>query len=293
MLPPAEVDPVTGYRSYSVKQLRQLNRIVALKGLGMTLGQIRKLLDGITVDELRGMLLLLQAQLERELQRQRHHLLGVEARLRHIAQEDDMPADDIVVKQIPPLGVVVIADTAPGWGPEDIVPAVNRARVKFDQLGISGLVKVAGPFMLFYEKTDGQEVTVNVALPVAEEPPGLPPPRSAAAPLPASIRWFTRIWPPGSRRTAISRTGPGAISGSMRWMTSPRPISRSSRPSCPLPGRQTAPDHTGASRLAKAPAQHATTWRKQAAASAAMPTPGLATPPMRRTEVAVIGGSLK
>jgi hypothetical protein len=56
------------------------------------------------------------------------------------------------------------------------VPTVNRARVKFDQLGISGLVKLAGPFMLFYEQTDGQEVTVNVALPVAEEPAELPPP---------------------------------------------------------------------------------------------------------------------
>ncbi|MGE5131774.1 MAG: MerR family transcriptional regulator [Gemmatimonadota bacterium] len=30
LLPPAEADPVTGYRSYSAEQLRQLNRIVAL-----------------------------------------------------------------------------------------------------------------------------------------------------------------------------------------------------------------------------------------------------------------------
>lgn len=68
------------------------------------------------------MLMLRRAQLERELQRQRHHLLGVEARLRHIAQEDDMPADDVVVKQIPPLGVVVIADTsAAGWDTQDLV----------------------------------------------------------------------------------------------------------------------------------------------------------------------------
>lgn len=40
LLPPAEVDPATGYRSYSAKQLRQLNRIVALKDIGLTLGQI-------------------------------------------------------------------------------------------------------------------------------------------------------------------------------------------------------------------------------------------------------------
>ena len=176
LLPPAEVDPVTGYRSYSGQQLRQLNRIVALKDLGLTLGQIRQLLGGITVDELRGMLLLRQAQLEHEVRQQRHYLLGVEARLRHIAQEDDMPADDIVVKQVPPLAVVVIADTAPGWGVQNIVPAVNRARVKFDQLGISALVKVACLFMLFYEETDGHEITVNVALPVAEQSAELPAP---------------------------------------------------------------------------------------------------------------------
>jgi DNA-binding transcriptional MerR regulator/effector-binding domain-containing protein len=197
LLPPADVDPVTGYRSYSAKQLRQLNRIVALKDMGLTLGQIRQLLDGITVEELRGMLLLRRAQLERELQRQQHHLLGVEARLRHIAQEDDMPADDIVVKQIQPLGVVVIADAAPGWGTQNIVPAVNRARVKFDQLGISGLVKVAGPFMLVYEHTEGQEITVNVALPVAEEPPELPPP----------ARY--RVLPAIEAATAV-RSGPAA-----------------------------------------------------------------------------------
>ena len=197
LLAPADVDPVTGYRSYSAKQLRQLNRIVALKDLGLTLGQIRQLLDGITVEELRGMLLMRRAQLERELQQQRHHLLGVEARLRHIAQEDDMPADDIVVKQIPPLGVIVIADTAPGWGTENLVPAVNRARVKFDQLGISGLVKASGPFMLFYEQTDGQEVTVNVALQVAEEPAELPPP--------AHYRVL-----PATEAAAAVRSGPAA-----------------------------------------------------------------------------------
>jgi DNA-binding transcriptional MerR regulator len=176
LLRPAEVDPVTGYRSYSPKQLQQLNRIVALKDLGLTLGQIRRLLDGITVEELRGMLLLRQAQLERELQRRQRHLLLVEARLRHIAQEDDLAADDIVVKQIPPLAVVAIAERVPGWGTENVVPAVNRARAKFDQLAICGLVEVTGPFVLFYEETEGPEFTVNLALPVAGEPPALPAP---------------------------------------------------------------------------------------------------------------------
>jgi DNA-binding transcriptional MerR regulator len=174
LLPPSQVDPVTGYRAYSVGQLRQLNRIVALKELGLTLTQVRQLLAGITVEELRGMLLLRRTQLESELEKQARHLAGVEARLRYIAKENDMPADDIVVKKIPAQGAVVIADRAPVFITEHIVAAVNRAREKFDQLGIVDLAKPAGPFIICYERHD--DVTVNVCLPVAEEPAGLPEP---------------------------------------------------------------------------------------------------------------------
>lgn len=68
LLRPAQVDPVTGYRGYSPGQLGQLNRIIALKELGLSLTQARRLLDGITLDELRGMLILRRAQLEHEVE---------------------------------------------------------------------------------------------------------------------------------------------------------------------------------------------------------------------------------
>jgi DNA-binding transcriptional MerR regulator len=126
LLPPATVDPDTGYRGYSARQLTQLNRILALKELGLSLTQARRLLDGVTVEELSGMLILRRAQLEHELDQHQNQLLGVEARLRSIAREDAMPADDIMAKTIPAIGVVVIAGQAPGWGPENIVPVVNR-----------------------------------------------------------------------------------------------------------------------------------------------------------------------
>ena len=67
LLCPATVDPDTGYRGYSADQLGQLNRIMALKELGLSLAQARRLLDGITLDELHGMLILRRAQLEHEL----------------------------------------------------------------------------------------------------------------------------------------------------------------------------------------------------------------------------------
>jgi DNA-binding transcriptional MerR regulator/effector-binding domain-containing protein len=176
LLRPAHVDPETGYRSYSADQLGQLNRIIALKDLGFSLTQTGKLLSGITVEELRGMLALRRAQLEQELEEYTSRLLGVEARLRYIEGEDAMPADDITVKKIPAMGVVAIGATAPGYAPEQVIEPVNRSRVKFDELGIPGLVKVTGPYLLFFEDNKGDDITVYVALPVAEPPAELPPP---------------------------------------------------------------------------------------------------------------------
>jgi DNA-binding transcriptional MerR regulator/effector-binding domain-containing protein len=176
LLRPAKVDPETGYRGYSAEQLGRLNRIVALKELGLSLTQTRQLLDGITLEELQGMLMLRRAQLEHELEEHRSQLLGVEARLRYIAREGAMPADDIVVKKIPEMGVVAIAARAPGFGAPNIVPVVNRAKELFDQLGVSERVKEAGPYLIFYEHDHGQDVTVYLALPVAEPPAELPEP---------------------------------------------------------------------------------------------------------------------
>ena len=176
LLRPAQVDPETGYRSYSADQLGQLNRIIALKDLGFSLTQVGKLLSGITVEELRGMLTLRRAQLEQELDAYTSRLLGVEARLRYIEGEDAKPADDITVKKIPAMGVVAISASAPGFRPEQVIDPVNRSRAQFDELGIPALVKAAGPYMLFFEDNEGDDVTVYVALPVAEPPAELPPP---------------------------------------------------------------------------------------------------------------------
>src|SRR6202046_2386552 len=176
LLAPASVDPETGYRCYLPSQLGQLNRIIALKELGLSLTQSRQLVTGITAEELRGMLVLRRAQLEQELEAHKKQLLEVEARLGYIEQEGTMPADDITMKRIPAMGVVAIAGTAPAYGPENIVPVVNRSRLQFDELAIAELAKVTGPFMIFYEDHEGGEVTVYLALPVAERPAEIPEP---------------------------------------------------------------------------------------------------------------------
>jgi hypothetical protein len=149
---------------------------MALKELGLSLTQARRLLDGVTLGELRGMLILRRAQLEHELEEHKNQLLGVEARLRSIAREDAVPADDIVTKRIPAIGVVVIAGQAPGFGAANIVPVVNQLDAQFDQLRIHDRVKEAGPRIVFYEREHGEDITVCLALPVAEPPGELPAP---------------------------------------------------------------------------------------------------------------------
>lgn len=177
LLNPASVDPDTGYRGYQASQLVQLNRIIALKELGLSLTQAQRLVDGITVGELRGMLTLRRAQLERELAEHTNQLLGVEARLRFIARENAMPADDIVAKTIPATGAVVLKEKAPGMAPQYAVPAVNRLAGRFDELGIAHRIKETGPRVIFFEDLQNEEeVTICLALPVAEPPADLPAP---------------------------------------------------------------------------------------------------------------------
>src|SRR5678815_5514300 len=68
LLKPVEVDNFTGYRYYSASQLPRLHRILALKGLGFSLEQIGAALDdGLTPEQMRGMLKLRHAQINQEL----------------------------------------------------------------------------------------------------------------------------------------------------------------------------------------------------------------------------------
>ncbi len=102
LISPVYTDPQTGYRYYSAKQLPRLNRILALKELGLTLEQIGQLLeDGITTDELRGMLTLKKAQIEQTLHEEAARLRYVESRIRQLGAERHMQNLDVVVKPIP------------------------------------------------------------------------------------------------------------------------------------------------------------------------------------------------
>jgi len=101
LLSPVRIDSQTGYRFYSAKQLPRLNRILALKELGLTLEQIKPLLDGeIPVAEMRAMLTERRDRAEEALRLEEARLRQIESRIAQIDEHGDARGEDVVVKSI-------------------------------------------------------------------------------------------------------------------------------------------------------------------------------------------------
>ena len=116
LLEPHKIDPINGYRYYGFDQLPRLNRILALKGLGLTLEQIKLLLnDDLPAEQLRGMLRLKQVEIQQKMDQEKERLARVEARLKMIEQENKMPNYEIVIKEINPIQVASIRETIPSY----------------------------------------------------------------------------------------------------------------------------------------------------------------------------------
>jgi DNA-binding transcriptional MerR regulator len=165
---PAQVDRFTGYRYYTYDQLPRLNRILVLKGLGFSLEEIRQMLDGgMNSDELRGMLRLRRAQLERQAEEALDKLRQIEIRLKQIEQEGKMPQIDVLLKQVEPLTVV---------GAREVVPSPAQMRDRCIALNAQAceLIESAGlktngiSFALYYS---GEENGIDVEMAYVVEPP--------------------------------------------------------------------------------------------------------------------------
>lgn len=114
LLEPEEIDRFTGYRYYTIEQLPRLNRILALKDLGLSLEQIKDLLDeGLPPERLRGMLMLKQRELAQEIDASQSRLARVEARLQRIEHEDDPSPYEVVVKAVTPLTIASVRQVVP------------------------------------------------------------------------------------------------------------------------------------------------------------------------------------
>jgi DNA-binding transcriptional MerR regulator len=110
LLKPAHIDHETGYRYYSASQIPRLMRILAFQDLGFSLRQIGHLLSrALSPDELRGMILQKQAELEDHLRVEEERLARAKARLRLIVDEGS--GYDVIVRDVQPQWVASVRGT--------------------------------------------------------------------------------------------------------------------------------------------------------------------------------------
>jgi DNA-binding transcriptional MerR regulator len=116
LVKPARVDDFTGYRYYSTSQLPRLNRLRALRDMGLSLEQIGQLLDNdITPEQLKGMLRLKKVELEQKISEGQEQLVRVKAWLKQLERKAEMSKYQVVVKQIALLRVASLRDVTPTY----------------------------------------------------------------------------------------------------------------------------------------------------------------------------------
>ena len=132
LLKPMHVDEWTGYRYYSASQLPQLNRILALKDLGLSLDAARQVLaDNISPGEIRSMLSNQKSHIEQKIRAEKARLHRVEARLQQIESEGNLEDLEIILKHLPAQPILAanyrmrLLDDGPNLA-RDIIRRVER-----------------------------------------------------------------------------------------------------------------------------------------------------------------------
>jgi DNA-binding transcriptional MerR regulator len=171
LLVPSHTDKWTGYRYYTLDQLSRLHRIIALKELGFSLQDIVNLLDkedGLSVTEMRGMLLLKQRDVRQEISEASWRLQQIEARLVRLEAEGQPSPYEIVIKPVAEMAVASV---------RTIVPHIQDMEFFCEKLTRQVYIGLAAadvqplqPELILYHPEEYQETDVDVEAAVAVHP---------------------------------------------------------------------------------------------------------------------------
>jgi len=166
LLKPSHVDPLTGYRHYTPEQVLRLHRILVLRDLGVPLAQIGGLLDDdVTVEQLRGILRLRQAEARARLAAQTQQLRRVEVRLAQL-EEAAVAGFDVIVKRLEPMRVVALTEELESY--DQIGAACDRLFPRLQAALAQRAVAFDGLSIAQYEDTgdESRPLRITTALPV-------------------------------------------------------------------------------------------------------------------------------
>ena len=153
LLKPVHLDRFTGYRYYSLDQLPRLNRILALKDLGLPLKEIARLLDQeITANEIRDILEVKQAELNSQIQEIEKCLARVETRLKHIDMEGKMPDHEVLLKTVDAQLIASVRERISSWDQDVVGPTMTRMFDEVEKHVCGHKEDFAGPGIALYHE---------------------------------------------------------------------------------------------------------------------------------------------
>jgi DNA-binding transcriptional MerR regulator len=127
LLRPDRVDRSTGYRYYVAAQLGRLNRILALKELGLSLREVRSLItDNVPAEQIRALVRRRHRELEARFVRERARLARAAARIDATPSAGDGGEYEIAVRQVGPRLVASIRES---------IASHEESERLFDELG--------------------------------------------------------------------------------------------------------------------------------------------------------------
>lgn len=164
LVTPEQVDQSTGYRWYSASQVGRVNALIALKALGFTLDQCRVILDDqVSVEQLRGMLRLRQAELEQQIRADTEGLTEVGRRLRSIERGLTMTNDTLQIKALPALRLAQVRAEV-----NDTTEISEMTGPLFDaltqRLASAGVDVEGRGIRTYYGRPDGSKIEVAAAV---------------------------------------------------------------------------------------------------------------------------------
>lgn len=162
LLPPAEVDPVTGYRLYSPDQLERARRISLLRRLDMPLATVAEILDG-TDDEAVFRLNRWWSQQENSMQAKRDSMDYLRAAIAE-PEQNALAAYPVKVRQVPDTKVAAVRREA---DQQNLLPTILSTHMEIeDHLRHAG-ARISGEWWVLFHGfvTPDGEAPVEICIP--------------------------------------------------------------------------------------------------------------------------------
>ena len=128
LLRPATIDQSTHYRYYSAAQLPQLNRILVLRDLGLSLDEIATILQtNLSPADLRELLHSRRAEIVSALATEQERLRQIDTRIAQIDAVGELVADDVIVRAEPAQWLLSTRQIVPSFSAaREVIAAVVR-----------------------------------------------------------------------------------------------------------------------------------------------------------------------